>query len=123
MSTNSPPVNGRELGSGALVIVVPLTDGVDADVGRTSGVLDCDGLGVLLLVGGILAGVVVGTGLVVTAGVGAAGEVVGETGGIGTSVVVGVATGVVVAGGVGVRIVVVGVGHTLPYAEQLSAAN
>src|SRR3954451_1416464 len=92
MSTNSPPVNGRELGSGALVSVVPLTDGVDAEVGRTSGVLDSDGVGVLPwgLLGGLLTvvGAVV-VGLVVMAGVGvAAGLVVVLTGGIGTSVVV-----------------------------------
>ena len=41
-------------------------------------------------------------------------------GGIGANVVVGDGDGVL---GEGVRIVVVGVGHTLPYAEQLSAAK
>src|SRR4051794_4399552 len=86
MSTNSPPVNGNELGSGALVSVVPLTEGVDAEVGSTCGVLDSEGVGVGVfpcgLVGGltVVGGVVVGAALVVTAGAGVVAGLVVVTG-------------------------------------------
>jgi hypothetical protein len=123
---------------------VPLTEGVDSEVGSTSGVLDVVEaevvgavVGVVVLTSGwvvltVVGVVVVATGLVVPAVVGVTGALVVVVAGMGGNVVVGVGAGVVVVGGtvvvagavgVGVRIVVVGVGHTLPYAEQSSAAK